>query len=222
MVICAGLLSTAILIAIGGPPGPAVIRVVGDDEGLWAYTRERTFLQGTESTWWLSRDGGRSWSGAPPPTTVVEADLAQEACNTTACYRLVEGRIIERRAIGGRGWVTEHERPLSEVPRPVGDWRRDWDEQRSIAAGGDSELDTAAVAAGHGGVLVRSANASWHEVAITHPWEYRIRWWLVGIACTIVMLVGVVVELLLRRSGWPRPTDLLPTEQHQPEEGHVQ
>lgn len=214
VLIGAGLFAILRLVAIGDPPGPSVIRVVGDDADLWAYTQKRGLLQGVDSAWWVSRDGGSTWSKDRPPSIVIEADVEQEACNATACYRLVDGRGIERQATGGSAWMTEHERPLSETARPVDDWRRDWDEQRSIATTDGPGLDAAAVAAGHHGVLVRSADGSWHHVAVTRPWEYRMRWWLVAIGCTAVLLAGLIGDLLLRHFSRPPVADTsLPSPQ---------
>lgn len=120
------------------------------------YCRASTLLGGSPAT------GGSTWSKDRPPSTVIQAD-AQQGRTRTYRYRLVDGRAIERQATGGSAWMTEHERPLSEMPRPVGDWRRDWDEQRSIATNQGPGLDAAAVAADDDGVLVRSADGSWTQ-----------------------------------------------------------
>lgn len=194
--VCVFLVVT--LLAIGDPPGPSVVRVVGDDADLWAYTRERALLQGVETAWWVSRDGGITWSEQRPPAGIAGAGPQQEACNALACYRLVDERVIERRAEDGSTWKREHERPVDETPPAADQARRDWTEERSIAAVGGADLDVAAVATGHDGALVRADDGAWHSVAVTRPWGYRVRWWLAGIGCTLVLLGGLAVDVLLR------------------------
>ena len=193
------------LLAIGDPPGPSVVRMVGDDADLWAYTQDRALLQGVETAWWVSRDGGSTWSERRPPPHIAGARLQQEACNATACYRLVDGHVIERRSDGRSTWVREYARSVDETPPGPGQYRPDWEEERSIAAAGGADLDVAAVATGHAGALVRSDDGTWHPVTVSRPWEYRARWWLIGIGSTLLLLGGLAGDRYLRRSA-PQPT----------------
>lgn len=199
------------LLAIGDPPGPSVVRIMTEDADLWAYTQDRTLLQGVETAWWVSRDRGSTWSKRRPPADIASARPQQEACNAFACYRLVDGRLIERRSGGGSTWVREYARSVDETPPGPGQYRPDWKEERSITAAGGADLDLAAVAAGHDGALVRSGDGTWHPVAVTRPWEYRVRWWLIGIGSTLLLVGGFAVDWYRRRST-PQPVSnpLLP------------
>lgn len=66
LVTVAGLGAGAI--AYGSQEAPmSVVRVVGDGPDLWAETYEGVFLQGADNAWWVSHDGGSTWSKAEPP-----------------------------------------------------------------------------------------------------------------------------------------------------------
>jgi hypothetical protein len=188
------------LISLGNAPGPPVIRVAGGDDELWALTNERIFMQGGDSRWWVSRDGGKSWrsAGAPSSDELLHVGLREQACTPAACYRLVAGRRIIRRPIGETSWRTEHERPAASTPPAAGAWRSDWVEERSIAAVHQDGRDVVAVAAGRQGALLRHDDGTWHPTAVGRSWVYRIRWWLLGISGTMVLLGGIVVDQLIR------------------------
>jgi hypothetical protein len=183
--------------------------VVGDGRELRAYTSERVAMQGVDSAWWVSRDGGSTWAyvdaGSGDPS--LEGD--EQACSPVACYRLVDGVRIERQApAGGGAWKQEHERPGEDAPPPAGAYRQDWVEERSIAAASGPGYDVAVVAAGHDGVLVRDADGEWHAATVGHSWDYALRWWVAGLgslalaACgATVLVVWFLIDWAQRRTG---------------------
>lgn len=185
------LFTVAAVVSLG-TGRPAVVQVVGDGDELWATTHERTFLQGVDVAWWVSRDGGTSWSAGTPGRHVSVAGPRQEACTAAACYRLVDGRRIERQASGAAGWQTEHLRPADQAPPPPGAYRSDWIEERSIAAV-DGPVDAAVVATGHDGALVRDDVGVWRTVPVGHTWTHGYRWWVAGLGSAAMVIAGLLL-----------------------------
>ena len=185
---------------------PAVVRVVGSDDELWAYTQERSFLQGVETAWWVSLDGGTNWSAGDPTPAVVESEPEEEICGDTSCFRLVDGVRIERRAIGSSVWQLEHERPTETVPPSNEEYRRDWEAERSLAVAERRGREAAVVAAGKDGALVRDADGGWKAVSVGRSWFSAIRWWLIGVGGAAALIGGLVVDQILRRIRPARPT----------------
>lgn len=196
-----GVFSGLTLFVVGDQPGSSVVRVVGDDSDLWAYTQERAIMQGVDTAWWVSHDGGITWSEGRPRRDVAEADPEEQVCGAAACYRLEDGWRIERQSDQGSAWEAEYERARQSAPPGADEFRRDWEEERSIAVTQGPGPDAAVVAAGREGVLVRSVDGAWQPVVVNRPWEYRLRWWLVGIGCTVVLLGGLVVDQVIRHFG---------------------
>src|SRR5690349_1597953 len=85
-----GLTLGSVYVASDEPP-LSVVQVVADGPNLWAQTSDRAFLQGVEADWWISYDGGSTWSHATPSQLVAEGDPEVVACSPTACHRLVDG-----------------------------------------------------------------------------------------------------------------------------------
>ena len=186
---------------------PAVVRVVGNDAELWAYTQERSFLQGVETAWWVSLDGGMNWTAGDPPlaVAVAESDPEEEACGDAACFRLVDGVRIERRAVDSSTWRLEHERPSEDAPPANDEYRRDWEAERSLAVAEHAGLEAVVVAAAEDGALVRFSDGAWQSVSVGRSWFYGIRWWLVGFGGAAALIGGLVVDQIIRHIRPVRP-----------------
>lgn len=192
----AGVLSLAV--SLSTPP-LSVHRVVGDDANLWAETWEPFWMDG-DTAWQVSRDGGRTWSEAPPPAHVRYADPVTEVCTHTACYRLVDGVRIERKTTGDERWELVHERDAE--PFQHDEWRDDDEEDAAIAATNRADRNDVIVAGGAEGVLVLTESGSWSSAAVGTSIYVRFVRWLLPRLVAVLVVIGVAGHLVIR--GWAR------------------
>lgn len=182
---------------------PLNVRLVaGDGTDLWAKTYERVLLQGNDVAWWVSHDGGATWSEAEPPELVEGADPLTEVCNPSACHRLVDGWRVERRRVGGATWEVEYERSRDSSPTDYDGYVPDWEEVPAIATTDRVDGDEVVVAAGQEGALVRTESGSWRLVPVGEPLLVRYLPWLFAFLATMILLCGVAGHFVIR--WWTR------------------
>lgn len=169
-----------------------VRRVLADGSDIWAETLDRTFLQGDETVWWVSHDGGLTWSEASEPGLDHGPDSVTEGCSPLACYRLVDGWQVERRATGADSWTVDFERVKEDSPTNYSGWVHDWEEVPSIAVTDRSDRDEVVVATGDDGALVRTESGEWRAVPVGEPLFLWMWPWILGFLVTVVLLVGLV------------------------------
>jgi hypothetical protein len=191
-----GLALGSVYAAANEPP-LSVVQVMADGPNLWAQTSDRVFLQGTDTEWWVSHDGGSTWSHAQPSPVVEESDPEVVACNPSACHRLVDGRRIERRSASEVAWEVEHERLQVDSPTRGDGFYRDWEERPSIAATDRVDRDEAVVAAGRDGVLVREEGGTWRTVEVGESLFLRYLPWASMSLLALILLAGVAGTLLI-------------------------
>lgn len=187
-------------------PPLSVVQVVADGPDLWARTSDRMFLQGVDTEWWISPDGGSTWSHATPSRLVAESAPELVACGPTVCHRLVDGWRIERRSAEEATWEVEHERPRADIPDGTDGYYQDWEERPSIAATDRADRDEAVVAAGRDGVLVRGETGTWRLVEVGESLFIRYLPRVSMLFAVIILLVGIagtlVIWLILRPARW--------------------
>lgn len=225
---------------------PAVAAVVADGGDVWAQVhRSYAPADPADADWSVSHDAGRSWVEGEPPARVVAqgrartgtgtggtAEVAEPSCDEEACYRVVDRRRVERRAVGEDRWVVEL--ALDDAERAAISTGCS-DPQQGVltsvvgAAGGARSTgdDGGAVASlGADGVAVRAADGRWSTVRVVDRPPDRLQQLLVvaGIGTALAVVGGVVlVVVLVRRArrrepgapwgpsgGWSPPAGLPP------------
>lgn len=155
------------------------------------------------------------------PAFVRDLDPVTEACNPTACHRLVDGWRVERRRAGEASWEPEHERLRSDSPTADTGYGQAWEEVPSIATTDRPDRDEAVVAAGRDGALVRRESGRWRSAAVGESLLRPYMPWLSAIVVTTILLVGAAVgvagHLLIRWSA--RPARHAPKEMMWPVRG---